>query len=724
MIRRRAVRMRAVRSMTIRSHLVTLVLVALVPVVLFAVSVVVLLNRKEHEVLEHAATERAHVVVAALERELARSLTALDVLASSRHLDHHDLRGFYDDAVSLLRSHPDWTTVSLASPNGDHLVNALRPYGSALAPLPDPASAIVVAQSRRPLVGSVARGRLTGKLQFPVRVPVVRDGAIAYVLTAVITVTAIGQLLEEQRLPPEWVGAIVDASGVVAASTRAPTDFVGEAAGVLMPPPEIPGRTGWVTGVIVDGQRSYLTYARSPQSGWTVSLAVPVAVVDGFLRRSLWSVAGVGLLVTVTAALAAALVGRRIARPLVTLSAAAEALGRGESPRIPRTSVVEIDQVGGAFAAAAVQRRLAEGALQESEGRLRAMAEESESRRREAEVIAQLSHTINASLHPDAVLQAVADAAKELLACELTRIALWDEKRESMVYRYTVGTRYTGYADMRLKPGKGLVGAAIMTGQPIRTENVFEDPRSSPDYFVVARADGIVSAMVVPIRVRSRVEGVMYFGHRSRRPFTEQDEFIGVRLAEHAGVALQNAGLYQREQRARADAETANRTKDEFLAVLSHELRTPLQSMLGWVRLLRRGVLDARATDTALETLDRNTQAQARIIDDLLDISRIVAGKLEIDARPLNLMAVIEAAVESARPAASAQNITITATMDSAAAEVEGDPQRLQQVLSNLLSNALKFTPSPGSIEVRLERAGDRARLAVRDTGVGIPEEI
>src|SRR5262249_4910316 len=154
--------------------------------------------------------------------------------------------------------------------------------------------------------------------------------------------------------------------------------------------------------------------------------------------------------------------------------------------------------------------------------------------------------------------------------------------------------------------------------------------------------DGIVSCMVVPIRVRSRVEGVIYFAHRIRRPFAQQEELIAMRLADHAGVALQNAELYRREQGARDEAESANRSKDEFLAMLSHELRNPLQSMLGWVRLLRRGMLDAPAAAKALETLDRNTQAQARIIGDLLDISRIVAGKLAIDFRPLNLIAVID----------------------------------------------------------------------------------
>jgi CheY-like chemotaxis protein/two-component sensor histidine kinase len=146
--------------------------------------------------------------------------------------------------------------------------------------------------------------------------------------------------------------------------------------------------------------------------------------------------------------------------------------------------------------------------------------------------------------------------------------------------------------------------------------------------------------------------------------------------------------------------------------------------MLGWTRLLRRGVLDERVAKKALETIDRNTHAQARIIDDLLDISRIIAGKLQIDLRPLNLMSVIATAVEEARPTAQAKDIVLTTKLDAAAAEVEGDPQRLQQVLSNLLSNALKFTPARGSVEIHLEHHGERARVAIVDTGIGIPADV
>src|SRR5262249_39885397 len=136
-----------------------------------------------------------------------------------------------------------------------------------------------------------------------------------------------------------------------------------------------------------------------------------------------------------------------------------------------------------------------------------------------------------------------------------------------------------------------------------------------PDYFGMARAEGIVSAMVVPIHVRSRIEGLLYFAHRQRRPFTDEEQRIAIRLADHAGVALQNAELYRAEQRARAEAEEANRSKDRFLAMLSHELRTPLNAVMGWSRVLQNPRLADAQRAQAAEVIERNTRLQAQLIN-------------------------------------------------------------------------------------------------------------
>jgi signal transduction histidine kinase len=177
------------------------------------------------------------------------------------------------------------------------------------------------------------------------------------------------------------------------------------------------------------------------------------------------------------------------------------------------------------------------------------------------------------------------------------------------------------------------------------------------------------------------------------------------------------------EQEARKQAEEANRMKDEFLATLSHELRTPLNAVLGWVQVLRAGKLDATAAARALETIERNARAQAQLIADLLDVSRIITGKLRLDFKPVELRRIIDAVLESVRPAADAKGILLDISVAPLASPVLGDADRLQQVVWNLLSNAIKFTPRGGRVEVRLREAHEgeeSAVIRVSDTGIGI----
>jgi CheY-like chemotaxis protein len=164
--------------------------------------------------------------------------------------------------------------------------------------------------------------------------------------------------------------------------------------------------------------------------------------------------------------------------------------------------------------------------------------------------------------------------------------------------------------------------------------------------------------------------------------------------------------------------------KDEFLATLSHELRTPLTAMLGWARLLRSGELDTDTAARAVETIESNARLQAQLIEDLLDVSRIILGKLPLGVRPVELALVTEAALDAVRPAAAAKSIRLFRILDPATGLVSGDPDRLQQVVWNLLSNAVKFTPAKGQVEIRLERLGRFAQITVNDTGKGISAEF
>jgi CheY-like chemotaxis protein/nitrogen-specific signal transduction histidine kinase len=179
-----------------------------------------------------------------------------------------------------------------------------------------------------------------------------------------------------------------------------------------------------------------------------------------------------------------------------------------------------------------------------------------------------------------------------------------------------------------------------------------------------------------------------------------------------------------REKAAREEAEEANRLKDEFLATVSHELRTPLTAILGWSNMLLAGRLTGEMHDRALDIIHRNAQSQNQLISDLLDVSRIISGKLRRDLRTVELPSVIEAAVEATRPAAEAKGISLTTALDPHAGPINGDADRLQQVVWNLLTNAIKFTPEEGEIQVRLESVDTRVRITVKDSGAGIPPEF
>ena len=195
-------------------------------------------------------------------------------------------------------------------------------------------------------------------------------------------------------------------------------------------------------------------------------------------------------------------------------------------------------------------------------------------------------------------------------------------------------------------------------------------------------------------------------------------------VTEHRSAERKLSQALTRERVARGEAEAANRMKDEFLATLSHELRTPLTAMLGWARLLRSGELDPDTAARAVETIESNARLQAQLIEDLLDVSRIILGKLPLGVRPMELALVIESALDAVRPAASAKSIRLLRTLDPATGLVSGDPDRLQQIVWNLLSNAVKFTPSKGQVEIRLERVGRFAQISVVDTGKGISAEF
>ncbi len=236
---------------------------------------------------------------------------------------------------------------------------------------------------------------------------------------------------------------------------------------------------------------------------------------------------------------------------------------------------------------------------------------------------------------------------------------------------------------------------------------------------LLARLRGPAAACIsVPLRARERTLGVLtLISIEPSRDFGPGDVTLAEQLGHVAALAMDSARLYREAQR-------VNRVKDEFLATLSHELRTPLNAVLGWARLLRTGRLDEAARCRAIETIERNAEAQAQLIEDLLDVSRIISGKFCVEVRPVDLRAVIEAAVEAVRLAADARGIALRPNLGADLPILAGDPTRLQQVVWNLLSNAIKFTPRGGHVDVRVHRAGGHVDIEVADDGPGIRRDF
>jgi PAS domain S-box-containing protein len=351
--------------------------------------------------------------------------------------------------------------------------------------------------------------------------------------------------------------------------------------------------------------------------------------------------------------------------------------------------------------------------------------EEARRRQREAEFVAELARRINASLDLQTTLERLVEGARELCDGDIARIVVRDPDTGRMRLRHQLGTRWEGYHDqIVITPGHGSGGIVLLTGRPFRTDDYTTDPRISADYLTAGAVDGTVAQLVVPIPGESGVAGLLYVDRRTRRAFTDADEALLTRLADHAATAIRNSQLFAAERAARADADAANRGKDQFLAVLSHELRTPLSAILGWARLLRGGQLNDAQRSHALGVIERNAELQGQLIADLLDMSRIAAGKMEIDRAPVDLVLVVREAVEAVAADVATSKLTLATDLDDTAGEVLGDARRLRQVVSNLLFNAIKFTPEGGRIDLQLVRHETSARLTVRDNGQGIDPAV
>lgn len=278
--------------------------------------------------------------------------------------------------------------------------------------------------------------------------------------------------------------------------------------------------------------------------------------------------------------------------------------------------------------------------------------------------------------------------------------------------------------------------AVLHTGQPQTHLDVArelaelrarQDPaaRRTIEQLAFLRERGVAAYLCFPLSSRDRVLGALaYYLLDARRPYGPEAIALGSDLARRFATALDNSRLYEIARSERAKHEEVSRAKDVFLATLSHELRTPLNAVLGWLQLIRSGALDGDRLEHAVQTVDRNARALERLLVDLLDVSRIVAGNLSVELSEVDIAGLLTSAVDAARPAAEAKGIELVLDLVPDFDRVAADPGRLLQVMSNLLTNAVKFTPAGGRVQVKLERGDGTARISVVDSGEGIEPEF
>lgn len=345
---------------------------------------------------------------------------------------------------------------------------------------------------------------------------------------------------------------------------------------------------------------------------------------------------------------------------------------------------------------------------------------------RNAAVTETLNHVgalVASDLDRTRVVQAVTDAATELTSAEVGAFFynVVNEQGEAYTLHTISGVPRELFSKFPMPRSTEVFAPTFKGTGIVRSADITKDPRyghNAPYYGMPPGHLPVRSYLAVPVRGRrGDVLGGLFFGHSQVDRFDEQHERLAIGIASWASVALENARLY-------ASVQEASRLKDDFLASLSHELRTPLNAILGYSRMLRSGIVAPGKTQKAIETIERNATSLTQIVEDVLDISRIVSGKIRLNVQPVECPEIVSNAVDAIGPAAEAKGVRIETVVDPQASPISGDPERLQQVLWNLLSNAVKFTNRGGRVQVRLERVNSHVEVTVSDTGIGIPTEF
>ena len=658
---------------SLRFRLILLVVLASIPLLVFAAVMVVLSARNERAVFERGATERTRALITAVDAELKSSITTLEALATSRLFDGGDLRGFYDEAARVVKSQPGWRTVIVSLPSGESLVNLLRPLGAELAPVVEQRSFNQVLKTLKPAVGDVLFGPLTRTYDFIIRVPVMRDGKIKYVLSAVISAGSINALLSPQKLPANWIGVVLDYNQRFVARTIEPERNVGRLASASLRAALERSSEGWFHGTTIEGREVYTPYSRSSFSGWSVAIGIPAEFVDATLRSSLFNLVLFGTGLLALSLLIAWIFSKRTAASIASLSVLAQEVISGKSS-------------------------------------LAAIEDNSSSRIAEVEAVREAFVTAHRLLGEQS-------AEKERIALRL-QLALssgnigvheWRPQTNELIWDDRVRAHWglSPGAPISLKIFQQALHPDDRASLNATLKRAL-DPRSAGQYAAEFRVNGIEDHVERWIEARGRVE---FEGGQAVR-------LSGTTIDITQGKAFQAELERQVLERTVQLQETIGEL-EAFSYSVSHDMRAPLRAMEGYAKALLTDYhdrLDAQARHW-LDRIFRSAHRLDYLIQDVLAYSRV--AKDEIKLAPVDLAGLIEDIIATNPEFQPPQSVI---TVEQPLHPVLGHEAYLTQCVTNLLANAVKFVPAGvvPKIRIRSERCDGKVRVWFEDNGIGI----
>ncbi len=649
---------------SLNRHVLLVVLSALLPLLAVAVVLAVLLVEQARESTERELQESAQLLSHAVDAELQRSFAALQALGRSESLRRGDLKSFYAEAADVRTALGLWDNLMLLSPSAEHLLNLMRPYGTVLPPVPQPQGTLQAVRTKQPYVSDVLRGRVETHWLMYIAYPVIFDGEVKYAIGATMDSRYWSNWLKARTSAGRQAG-IIDRSYAILARSEDAEKLAGQPVQPWYRDLLAASAAGVARGEGLLDSDVVVAFHRSELSGWRVNVFTSGSALAAPMLRT---AAFVSLAVLLALAIA---VGLSLARVRVLtggIRALQDALESLKSARrIPalRSSVREIQA-----AMAATQAT--------------------------AEVLATRAERLNIDIAARKEAEAALRQSEEKFRTisHAAPAIVWVTDDEGIVF---INERWTEY-----------------TGQPL-------EQALGQGWSAAVHPDD--NERLRPYRERCRRTGEPYEGEiRYRRKDGEYrwHAFRALPSRGAGGAIEQWFGVSVDVHDARQAQETlkeADRRKDEFLATLAHELRNPLAPIRNALQLLQRLRIEDPTARVAQDIMDRQVRHMVRLIDDLLDVSRITRGRLELRRQPVELSQVIEQALETSRPHLAQQ---LTISLPSEPIHLDADPVRLSQVLSNLLNNAAKFTPKSGRISISASLEGATVVIRVRDTGVGI----